>query len=72
MNALNGCIGCRKTRLFCALEKMPGSLEAPEGIFLSAQKRIQEDEKPYLSYGSVIYGTAAPVPFQHPVLTQTL
>jgi hypothetical protein len=23
-------------------------------------------------YGSVMYGTAEPVPFQHPVLTQTL
>jgi hypothetical protein len=46
------------------------------GIFLSAQKRIQRMENrtsaAKAGYGSVIYGTAEPVPFQDPVLTQTL
>jgi hypothetical protein len=49
---------------------------APEGIFLSAQKRIQRMENrtsaAKAGYSSVIYGTAEPVPFQDPVLTQTL
>jgi hypothetical protein len=44
-----------------------GSL-VPEGIFLSAQKRIQKMENrtsaAKAGYGSVIYGTAEPVPFQ--------
>jgi hypothetical protein len=50
--------------------------KAPEGIFLSAQKKIQRME--YLTsgakagYGSVIYGTAEPVPFQDRVLTHAL